>query len=557
MNKNKLILLIIILAISFFLRIFLLGDVPAGVMADEANIAYDAYLLTEAGRDQWGKNWPLLFKGFGDYRLPIYQYILFPLIKIFGMNAFIIRLPSALFGVASVGLVYFFIKILFKDFKNKINLALVSAFILAINPWHFGMSRWIMEANVGLFFCLLALFFLLRDRGNDCLFAVLSIMISLYTYYGFQVFLPLFLIYVLIFYKKWPPRKVFIFSSVIIFLLIPLIFNTLKTGGGLVRAKQINLTNDIALIYQIGQYRSTCLSMAHAQNNLFFKTICPIFFNKPVFWLRQYLLNYFNHFSLSFLFFEQFEKYWQFLPPSSFFYFFDLPFFVMGFLNLFKFSRRQWLFLFIWLLVTPLADSISGGGHYARSFMFVIPIIIFIGWGYLAFIYWTQSAVKKFHIPILTILFIFNLFFISLFFIQYFTFLPERQSKYSHYEYKPLFESLKKIEDQYDNIYVSNKVRDSRQYIFYLYYNKISATDFFKSTIIKEEEPNGWVAVKQINKYHFISEINQITKYPDKSLLVVAPQELDRSGNLDTIAFLDGEEAFRIFETHELFYKKD
>lgn len=556
--KNKKVLLLVIFLVALFLRIFLVGKIPSGVTNDEANVAYDTFLLVQAGKDQWGKSWPLEFKGFGDYRLPVYQYLLFPLIKIFGMRSWATRLPSVILGSSTILLIYFFILVFFKKFKEKEFLALIAALILSFNPWHFGMSRCVMEANVGLFFTLLAIFFILRDKKNDWLFGGIFTVISFYTYYSLRVFLPLFYVYLLLFYKKWSKRKIFNFILIIAFLSFSIIFNTLKTGGGLARVKQVNIFRDIGIVNRINEYRGSCLSFYSVFRKRSFypllKSSCVILFNRPVFWLRQFILNYFHHFSFSFLFFGKFERGWQFLPPSSFFYFFNLPFFVFGLFGLLINFKKQWRFLIFWLLIAPLADSITGEGHYARSFIMIIPVIIFISYGYyLVFSFLRKNFQKSYKLLPLPILG-FSLFFITQFFVNYFIYFPKKHSKYSHYEYKPLFDYLKEVEHKYENIYISRKVRDTKQYIFYLYYNQIPAEEFFNSRIIRKEEKDGWVAVKRINKYWFIDDVGEIKKYPPNSLLVVAPEEIKREKVIKVISFLDSEPAFYILETNELFY---
>jgi len=559
--KHKKILLLMIFTSGLFLRLFLLRKIPSGVTNDEANVAYDTFLLTQAGKDQWGKAWPLEFKGFGDYRLPAYQYLLFPFIKIFGMDPWVIRLPTAILGSLSILLIYFFVCVFFKEFKQKENLALITALVLALNPWHFGMSRWIMESNVGLFFALLAIFFILRNRKKDWLWAGISTVISFYTYYSLRFFLPLFLFFLIFFYKKWPKRRIVSFVFLIFIFCLPIIFSMFKTGGGLARVKQVNLTHDMGLVGQIDEYRNACL-----KNTLFLKKepihqgvkiICTILFNRPVFWTRQFILNYFNHFSFSFLFFEKFERAFQFLPPHSFFYFFNLPFFIIGLSALLLNFPKKWRFLIIWLLIAPLADSLTGSDHYARSFVMVAPVLLFIAYGYWAIIVFLKKRFAKKLIFITTPFLTFYLLFTIQFFFKYFTYFPEKQSKYSHYAYKPLFNYLKTLENSYDNIYISRKSNNERQYIFYLYYNKISADKFFSSQITREEEANGWIIVRRYDKYHFIDEVGQIKKYPPNSLLVVGPKEIKKGKVIEVISFLDGKTAFKIFETNELFYKNN
>ena len=96
----KLLILLGIFVIAFILRFYKLGDVPNGLYQDETSIGYNAYSIMTTGKDEYGKIFPLYFKSFGDYKLPIYIYSAIIPIKLFGLNAFAVRFPSA-FAITS------------------------------------------------------------------------------------------------------------------------------------------------------------------------------------------------------------------------------------------------------------------------------------------------------------------------------------------------------------------------------------------------------------------------------------------------------------------------
>ena len=62
--KNKL-LLIFIIGLSFFLRIYKVTSVPPSLNWDEVSIAYNAYSILKTGKDEWGDFLPLHFKSYG------------------------------------------------------------------------------------------------------------------------------------------------------------------------------------------------------------------------------------------------------------------------------------------------------------------------------------------------------------------------------------------------------------------------------------------------------------------------------------------------------------
>ena len=116
-NINKIILLFIIL-LALFLRVYKLSKVPPSLYWDEASLGYNAYSILLTARDEYGKFLPLTnFAAFGDYKPPGYIYAAVPSIAIFGLNEFSVRFPSAFFGVLTVILVYLISR---KFFQNEV-----------------------------------------------------------------------------------------------------------------------------------------------------------------------------------------------------------------------------------------------------------------------------------------------------------------------------------------------------------------------------------------------------------------------------------------------------
>ena len=167
MNKKVLIILGLILFTAAILRLWDFGKVPISPDWDEVALGYNAYSLLHTGRDEYGKFLPIVLRSFDDYKPALYAYFSIPAVALFGLNTFAVRLPSAVFGVLAVIATYFLVKELFKtnpiseilnpkqiqNTKYKIlnteMIALLSAFLLAISPWHIQFSRVAFEANVG------------------------------------------------------------------------------------------------------------------------------------------------------------------------------------------------------------------------------------------------------------------------------------------------------------------------------------------------------------------------------------------------------------------------
>src|SRR3989344_7148639 len=186
MFEKRLLFLIIILAA--LLRLWNLSDNPPGLTWDEASLGYNAYSLLQTGKDEYGNSWPLTLKSFGDYKPALYAYLDVPFIYLFGLNEFAVRLPSAIFGILSVLVIYF---LSLKLFKIK-SLALLSALMLAINPWAIQFSRPAFEANLALFLNLLGVYLLIKGF-TDKAYMVISAFafgLSLLSYQASKIFVP-------------------------------------------------------------------------------------------------------------------------------------------------------------------------------------------------------------------------------------------------------------------------------------------------------------------------------------------------------------------------------
>ena len=86
-------LITIALIVFYFAR---LKSNPPGYYIDESSISYNAYTISQTGVDEFGTSWPLYFRSFGDYKNPIYIYLLAGIYRITGPGILTARALSAL-----------------------------------------------------------------------------------------------------------------------------------------------------------------------------------------------------------------------------------------------------------------------------------------------------------------------------------------------------------------------------------------------------------------------------------------------------------------------------
>ncbi|MDP3764439.1 MAG: glycosyltransferase family 39 protein [bacterium] len=117
----------------------------------------------ESNRTMSGTNMPWWLKlSFHDHP-PLFFLIQKVFFNLFGDSLFISRLPSAIFGLGFVYLIYLIGKKLFK----KESAGLISAFIAAISFAHISLSRLAMLESVLFFFILLNIYYFLKLLEMD------------------------------------------------------------------------------------------------------------------------------------------------------------------------------------------------------------------------------------------------------------------------------------------------------------------------------------------------------------------------------------------------------
>ncbi len=142
-----------ILLVAAALRCVALDRYPPGLHSDEAVNGWNAYCLLKTGRDQFGAAWPIFYiRALGENRSALFCHLLLPFQALGGLNVWTLRLPAALAGVLTVGLVYCVGRRLFDRTTG-----LIAAALLAILPVHIQMTRWGHEASIAPLLALLPL----------------------------------------------------------------------------------------------------------------------------------------------------------------------------------------------------------------------------------------------------------------------------------------------------------------------------------------------------------------------------------------------------------------
>ena len=412
MKKYSLIILTLIIFLGLLLRIYNLSSIPAGFFCDEASTGLNAFYILKTGHDEFGKTLPVLFESFGNFRPGIPFYFTVPLIAIFGLNELSTRLAAALIGTASILALYFLVKMLFKSEK----IALLSAFFLAISPWHIHFSRYGAENIYLPFFIILATFAFLKGLSSKNKYIYLSSFIvfglGLYTYFHAYYLIPLFMMFLIILYRKQINKNNTLLGIIIFFILsIPLIIG-IASGEALGRLTQVSSANENK------NYLNLIVGMIETYKNHFL----------PEFLFSKGDIGYHTHFITRFSVRNFGELYW-----------FQLPFILFSFIWFKKFKSSYYIIIF-WLLVYPLGSTIApfadGGGPFAtRSIIGVVPFQILTAIGIVAFFSYIKNRIIK--IILILLLIIIIGFSLTTYINEYFKKYPLYSSDFWGWQYGP------------------------------------------------------------------------------------------------------------------------
>jgi len=541
LRKHYLLLSILFLAI--FLRFWQLGEIPSGVHADEADTGYSAYSLLKTGLDPHG-NFNLLAlvdSNAGGMHPPIYTYLLVPLVKIFGLNIFVERLPSAIFGSFSVLIVFFIVNKLFKSTA----LSNVATFLFAVNPWAIHISRQgLLEAG-SLFFVLSGIVLFLYSDKNKY-FLILSAVffgLSLYAYDASKIFLPPFLLLLFYFYKNVLFKiKNFFLAFIFIFTLfyVSILYATFVQG-------------------EIADYnRSSVFTPADLTvNSERFKTNAPlwlssVFHNKLTVSLKRFETSYVDIFSLNWFFVNGSGNLQHAVGNHGQFYLFELPFFFIGIYLLFKKNIKLGLFLMGWMLLGALPGGVTTGNYAYRS-IHILPIpIVFSSLG----VVWTWKIFSKEKLIrnmfMKSLIIISMVVYISSYLFTYFFDYPVYASEYWNKQQNDAIKFAITHKNMYEKIFIDGAGIEP-WLIEYAFFAKVNPL-IYQYAYNNQEKYNGLKVTRIENIYIGMFDLESVKKpsdfFPKNSLVITTEANFTEINPFKS--FYDPGQTRAIFKIYEV-----
>lgn len=494
----KYFLLALIVVLSVFLRFYQLSSTPISLNPDELAIGYNAYSILTTGADEWGDKLPLTLKSFGDWKLPVYPITVTPLIKIIGLNELAVRIPSAAAGVLMVILIYNISLLLFKNKK----IATISALFMAVSPWAVFFSRGAYEPNFAVMLYMAALFFFLKFiANNNSKFIITSSILfglTLFTYHPFLVFTPLFILVLVICYKKEILRnRKFIYPALILLFFGILTLFSLSQGSG-EKLSSVGVFNNANVVYQ----RAEKLRSDPSNESIIIK---KLLYNKYVVVPYQIGQNYLLSFSPAFLFDGETTKLFYSIGSFGYLYLIDAFFIFAGIIGLILKKEKANKFLLLWFLIAPISSAITVEAPSVTRLIQMIPLYVLLS-SYGAYFVFEKLKERNlfFNIGIIltsTLLLVNFIYFLD----SYFVHMNYQRARFFHYGYKEAV----LVSNKYPGYKVVMVGPQNFPYISFLFYKKYDPNLFRKDVSYYPPTHEGFYLVKSFGEYSFVYNIDR------------------------------------------------
>ncbi len=427
MNKTVFLMLILLL-FAFLIRSVELDWVPPALNSDELLKAFDGASVWRTGKDHHGALWPLFFKQSGEYSPPLYIYYAGLFAAPFGMNAYTVRLPSAVLGTLTVLFTFLYVRELWGQRAGW-----VAALLVMLSPWNVHYSRIGWEAISYPLLLLAGLWLFTRwtkqTKWYELILSTLCFALTFYSYPAARLYTPLVLLALVALHHRalWEHFKQTVFAFAFFVL--------------------ISSPYAIAMLHYAEQMQARWKFLSIFQQD------------NPILLFAQ---HYFMHLDPLFLFVKgdsnPLHSIQSLALPILF------PFFVIGLIAIIRHPNRNTLFLLFWFLTFAVPSSltfdrynIDSMPNALRATCGLCMLEIICVYGIFMWYEWIQTeGYRKLFRWILTIAVLLNVIWIG---VWYYLF-------YFHNSAEPfqkgLRESIEYIEahkQNYEKVVVSPKVR--------------------------------------------------------------------------------------------------
>lgn len=417
-NIKNIHLWILVIVLTFVLRVFALNLNPVGISHDdELHEILNAKSMALTGLENPGTIAGIFTQNDSCSGNCVYgemgSFILIPWMWIFPLSLFWAKIP---FVLVSVCLVFFTGK-LFENFSKNSRVGLLVALAVATNPWaiHFGRTAYFTTFSY--LFYIIGLYFFTRKnffKSNLILGITMSAMGSMF-YFGTKPILPFIILWGIAYNSislKLQNIKFTLSLFIIVSLLIGSYFIFLSHSYAGRRLNEINQFTPGEIAAEVNNQR---------QSSLDIPLVRDLIINKYTVNMNIRIEKYIGFFSPTFLFLKSAGSTNIYYDSNhGYYYFIDLFFLIFGVIAIFR-SLRIGVFILsaVALSVIPAAIKTTGDTVYALRTALAYPLISgVIGWGIFYFcqtiLSVKQLTIKKLNFAKIIITFVVLAYLISL-----------------------------------------------------------------------------------------------------------------------------------------------
>lgn len=552
---DKYFILVVFLAAA--LRFSYITYNPPSLNWDEVSHGYNAYSILTTGKDEWGVAFPIIFRAYGDYKLPVYIYLTTIPEKLFGLNAFAVRLPSVLAGIGTVIFTYYLTLELFK----KKNLAVLASFLVAVEPWSLFLSRGAFEANLSLFFIVSGIYFFLKSlrKAGSLVTSVILLGLSVWTYNSTRVFVPLILAVLIFLYRGellaiFRKNKALFFSSlsILVFFFIPMFVQLLQPVGQARYGKVSIIDSGAIAKIDAARASSKLPSLLNRAIN-----------NKVTYFATSFLKNWISHYSVGFLFSKGGSNYQFSIPGRGIIYWPDVLPIAVGLLWLVIKRSRENIVLLAWFILASIPSAVTNEAPQVLRAITMLPTpMIITGIGISEVAGWLNRK-AKISVTLVTAFYAVLIFgFLENYLTDYFTNYRMNYSWSWQYGYEQVVDYVRAHYSEYDKIITTKNYGEPHE--FFLFFLSWSPAKYRNDPFSIRFFQSDWYWVDRFDKFYFVNdwqiphdlgifvlesrrETVDCVSTATKCLLITSPGNYPKGWKkLTTINFLNGLPAFDI-----------
>lgn len=479
-------------------RLGWLTQSPPSLYWEEVALGYDAYSISQTGRDHHGNPWPLVaFESFGDWKPSLYVYAAVPFIKLLGLSELSVRIPAALSGIAiAIAIATITYLLTKKELGSNVSrwLAIASLLLVAVNPWAIQFSRAAWEINLATALITWGVAVWIQvvtqsgkrvawrqQVGLGVLSAVLF-GLALYAQHSARVVVPLLVVWLTIWTiviqirsaKAWLAQLRMVVSRFMPFLitiavgLVIMVTPIALSFSSPVVQQRFNETS----IFTDGSAVQLSNDMRAARN---YSLVSRALYHRYVLYAQLVLEQFLSHFDPAYLFVRGDANPRHSSQLFGLFYPLDSILILTGFFFLVS-KYRKWALLHIgWIVVATLPAAISTGAPHALRTLIALPAWILVLTFGVIFLWRVTSSLRSIVVArTLQISFVVLYLTQFLVFFQYFLFsYPKLYSEVWQFGYSEMISAISTLHTQHPELPIYITREQGRPAMYYWFYTQV------------------------------------------------------------------------------------